>query len=158
VPPSVIAARTKVAQLLPRDPGRSEVEVLRDTDNPMDVMLFEHAGLTLARLVQSTIHVVEETSAYLADLWQRRRATPALLAQPLAQWTEPTPRRSTGFAGYDPDSVEAIAAGQLHVAPQLGHRLRAAALLNDQRPQWATWTSTQTATEPPAGSADGDPV
>lgn len=142
VPPSVIADRTEVAHLLPRDPGRSEVEVLRDTQTTAGLMLTEDGAKTLIRLVESTIRVVEETSTHLVGLWQRRRADPALLAQPTTQWQEITASRSPGFAGYYPDSAGVIDSGQLHVNPQLGQRMRAAALLNDQRHLWATWTAT----------------
>jgi hypothetical protein len=102
-------------------------------------MLSEDGAVTLRRLVKSTIMVVEEISSYLIDLWQRRRADPSLLEQPTKQW-ELVPSRSPAFAGYDPGSVKIGDSGQLHVNPQLGQRMRAAALLNDQRDRWATWT------------------
>jgi hypothetical protein len=141
VPASVIADRTEVAHLLPRDPGRSEVEVLRDTQTTTGLMLSEDGAKTLLRLVESTISVVEETSTHLVGLWQCRRADPALLEQPITQWQEITPSRSPGFAGYNPGSAGIIDSGQLHVNPQLGQRMRASALLNDRRHLWAAWTA-----------------
>jgi hypothetical protein len=102
-------------------------------------MLPEDGAKTLRRLVESTTRVVEETSSYLIDLWQRRRTDPTLLEQPAEQSPEVTPSRSPGFAGYDPGSVEVGDSGQLRVS-QLGQRMKAAALLNDQRHRWATWT------------------
>ena len=53
-------------------------------------MLPEDGAKTLRRLVESTTRVVEETSSYLIDLWQRRRTDPTLLEQPAEQWPEVT--------------------------------------------------------------------
>ena len=142
VPPSVIVDRTELAAMLPRDPGRSEVEVMRDTRSVAGLMLSEDGANTLLRLVGTTISLVEDTSIYLADLWRRRQATPALLPQPLAQWPETTPSPSAGFNGYDPGSIHIEDSGRLLANPQLGLRMRAAALLNDQLHQWKPWTET----------------
>ncbi len=142
VPRSVIADRTELAPLLPRDPGRSEVEVLRDTRTIAGLMLSEDGAKTLLRLVESTIRLVEDTSIYLADLWQRRQADLALLPQPGAQWPEVTPSQSSSLTGYDPGSIDIGDSGQLLANPQLGPRMRAAAVFNDQLHLWATWTET----------------
>jgi len=142
VPRSVIADRTELAPLLPRDPGHSEVEVLRDTRIVAGLMLSEDGAKTLLRLVESTIRLVEDASIHLADLWQRRQADLALLPQPAAQWPEVTPSRSAGFAGYDPGSIDVGDSGRLLANPQLGPRMRAAALFNDQLHLWETWNGT----------------
>ncbi|MCW5983542.1 MAG: hypothetical protein KIT09_35955 [Bryobacteraceae bacterium] len=68
---------------LPRDPGRSEVEVF--LDSPWSQVLTEDAKQTLEGLKNSTMALIERTAEDLLDLWTWRRANPRILEQPRTQ-------------------------------------------------------------------------
>src|SRR5207247_2468042 len=89
---------------LPKDPGRSEVEVMLHRANAL--VLPEAASDTLPGIRDSTVRLVQEIIGELIGIWRRRRATPALLSQPQAQWPEGASEETTGFEGYRPGSME----------------------------------------------------
>lgn len=138
LPPSAEAARLHADYLLPRDPERSEVEVLRDSPTAVGSVLSEHGGHTVSELIKSTITLVEGLSGHLAALWQRRRAAPDLLPQPAAQWKTVQPSRLPTFDGYAPGAVT-VTADSIRVAARAAQRVQAAALVDSDAPLWETW-------------------
>jgi hypothetical protein len=121
---------------LPRDPGRSDVEVFLDT--PWTMVLAEEGDRTLRGLVGSTKSCLETTAKDLLDFWQWRRDHPGSLRQPAAQWPNGRSTQSTGFNGYAPGTLE-LAPGMAMVHPVAARRFRSAALDDPSRPQWATF-------------------
>jgi hypothetical protein len=125
--------RTRTIQRLPRDPGRSEIEVLLHRANAL--VLTEQARDTLEGLLDTTIKLLNDVVGELLILWRTRRANPELLAQPREQWLGGPSAESTGFEGYKPGSYD-YNPGALIAAPGLITRLRAAALSDQQRYRW----------------------
>jgi hypothetical protein len=121
---------------LPRDPGRSDVEVFVDT--AWTFVLSEEAERTLQGLIGSTKALIESTAQDLLDLWQWRRDHPASLTQPLAQWPNGRSTQSIGFNGYAPGTFR-LAPGMAMVDPVAARRFHAAALDDPSRLQWATF-------------------
>ena len=121
---------------LPRDPGRSDVEVFLDT--PWTLVLREEGERTLRGLIGSTKTLLETTAMDLLDLWRWRRDHPASLRQPAAQWPNGRSTQSTGFNGYAPGTLE-FAPDMVMVHPVAARRFHAAALDDPARPQWATF-------------------
>jgi hypothetical protein len=121
---------------LPRDPGRSDVEVFLDT--PWTMVVGEERERTLQGLIGSTKSLLETTAKALLELWQWRRDHAASLRQPVAQWPNGRSTQSTGFNGYAPRTLE-LAPGMAMVHPVAARRFRSAALDDPARPQWATF-------------------
>jgi hypothetical protein len=122
---------------LPRDPGRSDVEVLLDNP-PWTLVLGEDGERTLQGVIGSTKSLIETTAKDLLEFWQWRRDHPASLRQPRAQWPDGRSTQSTGFNGYAPGTI-ALAPGMAMVHPVAARRFHAAALDDPARPQWATF-------------------
>jgi hypothetical protein len=125
--------RSRVIPQLPKDPGRSEVEVMLHRANAL--VLPEAASDTLAGIRDSTVRLVREIIGELIGIWRRRRATPALLSQPKAQWPEGASEETTGFEGYRPGSMEYDPAAII-ASPSFRPRVLAAALSDDMRHRW----------------------
>jgi hypothetical protein len=121
---------------LPRDPGRSDVEVFLDT--PWTLVLSEEGERTLQGLTGSTKGLLETTAKDLLEFWQWRRDHPAALRQPASQWPQGRSTQSTGFNGYAPGTLE-LAPGMAIVHPVFARRIHSAALDDRARPQWATF-------------------
>jgi hypothetical protein len=121
---------------LPRDPGRSDVEVFLDT--PWTLVLTEDAEQTLRGLIGSSKSFIETTATDLVSLWHWRRENPQGLRQPTAQWRDGRSTRSTGFNGYAPGTLE-LAPGMATVHPVVARRVHSAALDDSARPQWAAF-------------------
>jgi hypothetical protein len=121
---------------LPRDPGRSDVEVLIDA--PWTLVLTEESERTLEGLIASTKALLETTARHLLGLWRWRRDHPASLPQPAAQWRHGRSTLSTGFKGYAPGTLQ-VEPGMAMVHPVAAHRIHAAALDDSTRHQWATF-------------------
>jgi hypothetical protein len=128
--------RARVVRQLPRDPGRSDVEVFRDPSSPP--VLTEEAPRTLAGLIRSVRDLINLAAAGLLDGWQWRRTNPEALSQPREQWPAGVSTASTGFGGYAPGTTQyAPSAWMSH--PAVLRRLRTAALDDASRPQWASF-------------------
>ena len=89
--------------------------------------------------MRSVCALVEALGEQLAVAWEWRKEHPAELSQPLTQWlhvghTE-TPNRQPPFAGYAPGS-HAYEPGMFGSHPDTVRRLRAAALMDNQRHEW----------------------
>ena len=131
---TVLRAR-RVAHL-PRDPGRSDVEVFLDA--PWTLVLTEGSEQTLQGLISSTKALLEATAKDLLEVWQWRRNHPASLRQPVSQWPQGRSTHSTGFNGYAPGTLE-LAPGMAIMHPVAARRIHSAALDDPARPQWATF-------------------
>lgn len=127
--------RLRSFPLLPRDPSRSDVEVmlhLGDADH-----LTEDGLTTLTGILASTTAAARACASILQVAWQERRATPSLILQPREQWRH-VKTSAAPFAGYAPGTV-GTSFRQLHVAPTAVRRLRAAALTTDLADKWKTF-------------------
>ncbi len=128
--------RVRRVMHLPRDPGRSDVEVFLDT--PWTLVLSEEGEHTLQGLIGSTKALIETTAKDLLDFWQWRRNHPASLCQPAKQWQEGRSTKSTGFNGYARGTLE-LAPGMATVHPDVARRIHSAALDDSARTLWATF-------------------
>lgn len=129
--------RARRVSHLPRDPGRSDVEVFLDM--PWNTVLHEEGQRTLQGLMNSTTQLVQTMAPHLLNLWQWRRNHPGDLRQTAEQWKNGPSTQSTGFNGYAPGSlVLEPSMGMMH--PITARRFHAAALDDQARPQWATFT------------------
>ena len=127
-------ARTYTITHLPCDPGRSDVEVLRDPAGLSAALLTEDAETTLKGLITSTSTLIDAVANELWDIWAWRRQHTAAVVQPVSQWRVPPSADSVGFSGYAPGTFEvSFSMGGTH--PTLAKRLRAAALDDEARPQ-----------------------
>lgn len=125
--------RATVIRQLPRDPGRSDVEVLHDPYSAP--VLTEDAPKTLAGLIGSTRRLVDSVASVLDDVWQWRKANPEAIRQPVEQWPAGLSATSTGFAGYAPGTA-AYSPSSWMSHPAVVRRLRTAALDDAARPAW----------------------
>ena len=130
------APRARRVSHLPRDPGRSDIEVFIDT--PWNMVLPEEGARTLQGLMNSTVLLLEAAAGHLLDLWRWRRAHPGDLRQPTDQWRNGPSKHSTGFNGYAPGSLPLEPSmGMMH--PVTARRFHAAAVDDAARRQWATF-------------------
>lgn len=121
---------------LPRDPGRSDVEVFLGA--PWNTVLHEEGQRTLQGLMSSTTQLVETMATHLMNLWQWRRGHPAGLRQPAEQWKDGPSTHSKGFNGYVPGSLS-LSPGMGMMHPTTARRFHAAALDDAARSQWAAF-------------------
>ena len=130
---------------LPIDPHRSDFEDLSGQEpfenSPLKRSLLEEdSQTTIKGLLESTINLVELTSASLFYIWTIRRNNPSQVVQPESQWTTAAAR--TQFSGYKPKEYEIPREGMSIVAnPVLDTRLRAASLDDESRKQRETFKS-----------------
>ncbi len=130
------APRARRVSHLPRDPGRSDIEVFIDA--PWNLVLHEEEARTLEGVKHSAMLLLETAAGHLLDLWRWRRVHPGDLRQPADQWKNGPSEQSTGFNGYAPDSLSLEPSmGMMH--PTTARRFRAAAVDDAARPQWATF-------------------
>lgn len=128
--------RIRLNHLLPKDPGRQQIEVMRDAGGPLKSELREHADDTLTGVFRSVLRFCDLTASELLDRWKLRRAS-ADSPQPLeAQWPDLRPSPSSGFPGYDPNV--AVPPGSIRLGPSDTKRLLAAAVMDDRRHLWET--------------------
>jgi hypothetical protein len=126
--------RIEALQHLSRDPRLSDIEaLLRRGRN--DLVLSERAETTLDAVLRSTERLVDGATGHLLEVWRRRRAAPALLAQPREQWPDVPSSPLSEFPGYASRSVH-VDPGILIGGPDVPRRLMTAALTDDQRDEW----------------------
>lgn len=128
--------RTDVIPKLPRDPDWSDLQMFLDLNRPP--VLEEKAEVTLAGALDSTRRLLDEGGRLLLELWMRRRADPTLLPQPREQWPRVELPEPVDFRGYAPGSFP-HSASQLRTHGDVLRRLKAAALDDAVRGQWATF-------------------
>ena len=129
--------RVTAVEQLPSEPDKSQVEAFVMVDGKPPV-LTEHAGVTLRGLQRSTVYVVTKVARELVDVWQTRRTTPGLLSQPAAQWPRGLHDMKTSFTGYRPGSAP-FEPTHMRVHPDDAHRLKSAALDDENRPRWTSF-------------------
>lgn len=125
--------RSHVIHQLPRDPGRSDVEMFLDGANPP--VLTETAATTLLGVLRSALRLTAEGGLLLLNLWRTRRTTPSLLFQPREQWPNGRSSATAGFRGYAPDSVP-YNPTQLRSDEVLIRRMTAASVGDALRAAW----------------------
>jgi hypothetical protein len=125
-------ARLRSAALLPRDPSRSDVEVMLHLGNAD--YLTEDGLVTLQGVLASIKSAATGAAICLHDVWRQRRAAPSLILQPREQWKDVQPSAAP-FQGFAPDT-SGLGFGQLFVSPVAIRRLRAAALTAELREKW----------------------
>jgi hypothetical protein len=135
-PDSRRVPRVRVVTHLPRDPVRSDVEVLLEPSNTP--ILTEDAQQTLDGLLKSTKLLIEGIAQELTEVWNCRRAHPDILPQPSAQWPKGASTESIGFSGYAPGSFK-FSPDMMMMCPVILQRIRAAALDDQARQQWRTF-------------------
>lgn len=117
---------------LPRDPARSDVEVLLSDAKPV---LEESAEVTMRGSLTSSVALVEATSVDLASVWRARRKAPDLIEQPREQWKDGAAVPSSPFVGYDAGKMP-FDPKQMNAHSVVLRRLRSAALVDELRPRW----------------------
>jgi hypothetical protein len=127
---------TDVIHQLPRDPGRSDVEMFLDAVHPP--VLTESASVTLLGVLESTLQLIGEGGGLLHDVWRARRSNPAVLPQPREQWPEGPLAVTAGFEGYAPGSMPYNPA-QLRADATLVQRMMAASLGDAALGAWANF-------------------
>ena len=133
--PDGLPARPIQITHLPRDPGRSDVQVLRDLDGLDGVLLTEDVGTTIDELIKSTSSLAEAVAEELYRNWTWRRKHPKSMVQPREQWQERG--RAAGFSGYKPREFNlAFSNGLVQMHPIMAKRLRAAAVDDRNRRRW----------------------
>ena len=133
--PDGLPARLIQITHLPRDPRRSDVQVLRDLDGLDRVLLAEDVGMTFNGLIESTSNLAEVFAKELYRIWTWRRKHPKSMVQPREQWRERDP--ATEFSGYKQREFELrFSNGLVQMHPIMAKRLRAAAVDDKNRPRW----------------------
>jgi hypothetical protein len=102
---------------------------------PRTPVLTEDAEQTLDGLLKSTKALIEGTAQFLSQVWDWRRAHPDILHQPKEQWPGGASGEATGFPGYAPGSFK-YSPDMMTTHPIILHRICAAALDDQSRPQW----------------------
>lgn len=135
-PDSKIIPRSTIAEHLPSDPCRSQVEAFLDsTRSPV---LTEHAEGTLRGALSSTIDFIKKSARELNEIWALRRRNPTLLIQPMENWPIFPETNQTGFTGYKPGSTP-YTPQEWRAHPDIHKLFTAGALSDDLRPQWDTF-------------------
>jgi len=129
----------RLVSVLPADPGRSEVEVLRDGERT-PFLLSEDASLTVEGIYTSAARLIEDMSESMKTIWLARRQNPTLIAQPRKQWELLESTHPSGFRGYAPGSLD-VSIREMHATQEFGLRLLSASLSDPQRGNWTAWMS-----------------
>jgi hypothetical protein len=124
---------TDAIHQLPRDPGRSDVEMFLEAATPP--VLEESAEMTLTSVIESVLQLTRDVGELLVALWQTRRRDPPLISQPREQWPDGPSVATTGFAGYAPGSMP-YNPRQLRTDEVMVRRLNAASLGDAARGAW----------------------
>jgi hypothetical protein len=128
--------RTDVIHQLPRDPGRSDVEMFLDAAHAP--VLTESAATTLRGVLENSLQLIGEGGGLLHDVWRARRSHPALLPQPREQWPAGPSGVTAGFEGYAPGSMPYNPA-QLRADATFVRRMAASSLGDAAREAWANF-------------------
>jgi hypothetical protein len=121
---------------LAKDPQLTDAEAFVLAADPSDIVLWEHAGTTMAGVLDQLLALTSHAFQAMDAVWQRRREQPGVLSQAEEQWKSiyPTKRDLSGFRGF---GVRLPAAeGEMRISPDTGKRFRAAKILDSDRPYW----------------------
>ncbi|MFI7578409.1 hypothetical protein [Micromonospora sp. NPDC049497] len=127
---------------LPRDPQLTDIEAFAIGTKVHDMLLPEHAGDTMAGVLDQLVALASTAGAELEAVWQRRRGQPDLLRQATEQWPELYPRKRdlSGFAGFGGTTElgkgPSASEDSMHVSPQAGRRFAAARILDGNQAFW----------------------
>ena len=133
--PDGLPARPMQVTHLPRDPGQSDVQALRDLDGLNGVLLAEDVGTTIDELIKRASSLAEVVAEELHRIWTRRRNSPDSTRQPREQWQEKD--RAVEFSGFKPREFNLeFSTSTVLMNPILAKRLRAAAVDDSNRHRW----------------------
>lgn len=128
--------RMNVVRQLPRDAGRSDIEVF--LDRAAAPVLTEDSTRTIEGVIRSAHTLVENAAELLLEVWRWRRRNPAELVQPREQWPNGPAPQETVFRGYA-EGTRPYDPNLLTGHPVLLKRMRAASLPDPVRNQWRTF-------------------
>jgi hypothetical protein len=135
-PDGKVIPRVRIAEHLPSDPCRSQVEAFLD-DSRLPV-LTEHAEITLRGVLSSAIDAIRKSALELSQIWVLRRKNPSLLTQPRANWPNFPDANQTHFNGYSPGTTPyKPTEWRAHV--DFYQLFTTAALSDDLRTRWNTF-------------------
>ena len=132
---SVPFIRTEEIVLGPRDPRRSDIEVLQSGESPV---LTEDLKITMPCVLERTIDACNTVSRLLVDARVARRASPSLLPQPRSQWPDVPSAPSSRFEGCRPGS-EPFNPAMFTSGPDVVKRLAAASLFGTAAKDWLSF-------------------
>jgi hypothetical protein len=127
-----VIPRADTTSVLPAEPGLSEVEAILAM---RPLQLTEPAMVTLGGCLDSTRELVRAVGSDLLEVWARRRADPAWLPQPEAQWDSVDLDKKPEFEGYSPGAASSKMPVMI-AHPSYSRRIQAAALESKNRPRW----------------------
>jgi hypothetical protein len=88
----------RVVRQLPRDAGRSDIEVF--LDHPTAPVLTEDSTQTIDGVIRSTHALVERAAESMLEVWRWRRSNSAEIVQPREQWRDGPAPQEIAFRGY----------------------------------------------------------
>ncbi|MGH9483196.1 MAG: hypothetical protein ACRD1L_14005, partial [Terriglobales bacterium] len=102
-------------------------------------VLEESVEVTVPGILCSARKLIDAAGGLLLSVWTQRRANPALLLQPREQWPSGAAGQpATQFSGYSPMSAP-FTPRALVSDGIVERRMRAAAIMDDQRAQWGNF-------------------
>lgn len=122
--------------LLTRDPQLTEVEAFVLGAGIESLTLREHAGETMAGVLDRLNALTGEATAVFTQMWTARRNDPALIPPPEGLWKQlyPAKRDLSGFNGFS--STVPLTEGEIRVPPDTARRFQAAKVLDGSRDVW----------------------
>ena len=135
-PDGKIIPRATIAEHLPSDPCRSQVEAF--LDNIRSPVLTEHAETTFRGALASTTEAIRKSALELSQIWALRRKNPSLLTQPRDNWPTFPDANQTHFNGYSPGSTP-YKPTEWRAHSDLYKLFTTAALSDDLRTRWNTF-------------------
>jgi hypothetical protein len=114
---------------LPKYPDRSEIEAFIEND----VALNEDGTVTLEGIIESTRALLDNSCEKLQEIWKTRRASPAIIDQPITQWSDSA--KQCLFQGYS-SSAKPLDMSMLVSNPRVRFRVRTGAVDDAQRGLW----------------------
>lgn len=124
----------------PPHPDLTDVEMMSrrpvgGTGDAFDSLrLVRHSTAVIDGCLGSVTNFVTELVGALLTCWEARRAAPAILCQRGAQWQDLERVAQLRFEGFGPEPQ--IIGAELHVAPDLGKRLKSAHVMDEDRWRW----------------------
>ncbi len=126
-----LVPRAELELHLAKFPDRTETEAFIKSK---DINLNEEAEITISGIFDSCRTLLETVCEKLLEIWILRRNDPSVLEQPIKQWTDVI--RECDFVGYDSKSIP-LNTDVAYVNPILGRRMKASAVLDNERFLWA---------------------
>lgn len=124
---------------LPKNPELTDAEAVILAHNEEDVLLKEHASVTMTGVLELVNDLLAATAQDLTVVWRERRRDPGLIAQSRQQWKTPFPKRRglSGFEGFEPGTkIPTTGRESVAIHPDEGARWKAAKMLDADRSFW----------------------